>query len=105
MSITLGRQAAILAMATLLNTAAGAQGTWLGERDRIFAGFEQQPLTGVERQWLECARESELRLLDLGEAAVCSIAHEVFLRRRFEGDFSALLAWWKARRGPAATHP
>ena len=99
MSIAVGCRVAGLAVAALLSTAAGAQVAWLGERDRMLAVFERQPLIDLERQWLQCARESELRMLDFEEAMVCSITHEVLLRRRFAGDFSALLAWWQARRG------
>ena len=98
MSITLVRQIATAVVAGLLSASVDAQVAWLGERDRHFVAFERQPLADVERLYLQCARESEQRLLGPGEAAVCSIAGEVLLKRRFGGDFNALLAWWKVHR-------
>lgn len=98
MMTTFIRQVAAMAFVGLMSTAVSAQGAWLSERHQMFVALERQPVADVERLYLQCAREGEQRLLGFGEAAVCSIAHEVLLKRRFDGDFSALLAWWKAHR-------
>lgn len=47
----------------------------------------------VKLVYLNCSSQALERRLDGGEAAMCSIAYDVLLRRHFGGDFSALLAW------------
>jgi hypothetical protein len=39
--------------------------------------------------------------INLYEATVCSATGEALLKRRFNGDFGALLAWWRAQRQSA----
>ena len=66
--------------------------------ERIFAAFERLPIRNLESAYLHCARESEQRMLSVDEAAFCSIGSEVLKKRRFGGDFDAMLAWWKVHR-------
>ena len=82
----------------------------LGERERLLGRFEQEPLVVLERMYLRCARVSAERLMAFDEAAACSTASEALLKRRFDGDFAALLAWWRLHRddlsgGAADTQP
>jgi hypothetical protein len=48
--------------------------------------------------FLRCSRDAGERLLDNGDAALCSIGHEGLLRHGFDGNFDALLTWWRAHR-------
>jgi hypothetical protein len=98
MSTLPGRQFVTLIATVALSMTAGAQVTAFGERDGTFAAFERKSLAEVERFYLQCSRDAEQRLLGFGEAADCSIAHEVLLRRRFAGNFTAMLTWWQAYR-------
>lgn len=52
----------------------------------------------LESVYLQCDRESRVRLLGFGEAAHCSQVAEELLRRRFGGDFRRLIAWWQSQR-------
>ena len=88
--------AATVVVTCLLCTTAQAHP--LAERERLLARFGQEPLVVLERTYLRCARVSAQRLMALDEAAVCSTASEALLKRRFGGDFAALLAWWRLRR-------
>ncbi len=63
--------------------------------DQVAIAFEQAPIDHLESIYLRCAREAELRLLSVGEAALCSTASETLLKRRFGGDFDAMLSWWR----------
>ena len=70
----------------------------LDQHDRAVTHFVSQPLEQLELVYLRCSREAELRLLGMDEAAMCSIASEALLKRRFDGDFEAMLAWWRTNR-------
>jgi len=52
----------------------------------------------LKAAYLRCDRAATERLLDMGEAANCSVIHEELLRVGFGGDFKRLLAWWHAER-------
>lgn len=49
----------------------------------------------------QCLQASEARFLDGGSAALCSVRYEALLRHGFEGDFEALMAWWRRQRETA----
>ena len=70
----------------------------LDQHDRAVARFVSQPLDQLELVYLRCSREAETRLMGMDEAALCSIASEALLKRRFDGDFEAMLAWWRTNR-------
>lgn len=53
--------------------------------------------------YLACTRVSEERRLSFDEAAGCSVAAEMLKVRVFDGDFDALLAWWRASRDKHST--
>ncbi|MDO9166454.1 MAG: hypothetical protein Q7U13_10140 [Rhodoferax sp.] len=52
----------------------------------------------LKAAYLRCDRAATERLLDLGEAANCSVIYEELLRVGFGGDFKRLLAWWRVER-------
>lgn len=76
------------------------------DRAGSLARFEQLPSACLETLFLRCSREAGERMLDLGDAAICSYGYEALLKRRFGGDFNAMLAWWRAHReDPIAGQP
>lgn len=83
----------------VLAAAAGANdlSTWR-ERDTMRAHIEGLPDPDLERLFLRCSRESSERLMGFGEAAVCSFGFEALKKRKFGGDFNAMLAWWRLHR-------
>lgn len=52
----------------------------------------------LKRAYLRCSREAVQRTLGFGGIASCSIVYETLLRRLFEGDFYALIAWSREQR-------
>ena len=83
----------------LLAGAAGAVdlSTWR-DSDQLRAHLEQVPERDLERLFLRCSRESSERFMGFGEAALCSIGFEALKKRKFGGDFNAMLAWWRLHR-------
>jgi hypothetical protein len=92
------RRAMIIACA-LLSSAGLAQTTaepaaW----SQLHARLERMSERDLKAMYLRCSRDSSQRMLGFGEAARCSIGHEVLKKRSFGGDFNALLAWWRTHR-------
>jgi hypothetical protein len=88
--------------------AAGAEpanipGIGLGQRDRLITAFEQLPMARLEGVFMACDQASSARLMAMDEGALCAMAWDALLRRRFEGDVEALLAWWRAERSRRRT--
>lgn len=54
----------------------------------------QYTLFQLEEVFWVCDHASAVQGLDPETAAACVVATDEFRRRRFEGDFSAMLAWW-----------
>jgi len=67
-------------------------------RPEIVAQLGAVPAHELRRVYLACARESNQRLLEPGEAVVCTTVADTLLAREFHGNFEALLAWWRAQR-------
>lgn len=66
--------------------------------DQLRVHFERLSEPDLERLFLRCSRESSQRLMGFDEAAVCSTGFEALKKRKFGGDFSAMLAWWRLHR-------
>jgi hypothetical protein len=52
----------------------------------------------LERLFWDCDAQSMRDALSSSEAALCSTAYEELRRRRFDGDFERLHAWWRAHK-------
>jgi hypothetical protein len=55
-------------------------------------------LSALEREFWRCDHATTQGLLDLGTAKECSIVIEALKAGRFGGDFTAMLAWWRANK-------
>lgn len=53
----------------------------------------------IQVVYLNCSNQAMKRRLDGGEAAMCSLAYDVLLKRHFGGNFDALLAWSRQQAG------
>jgi hypothetical protein len=52
----------------------------------------------LKREYLRCERAAAEGGLDLASAAACSLLYEALRERVFNGDFDALVAWWRESR-------
>ena len=89
----------VIVASVALAGAAGADGlsTW---RDfgQLRTHVEHLPESDLERLFLLCSRESSQRLMGFDEAALCSVGFEALKKRKFGGDFDAMVAWWRLHR-------
>lgn len=73
--------------------------------------FEAAPPTGttapdaalhaLEAAFWRCDHAATQGLLDFGAAAICSRLTEELKRKRFDGDFEAMLLWWQRNKASA----
>ena len=56
-----------------------------------------------QRLVVDCDTAASRQLLDSGSAFSCSIGYEALLKRGFQGDFQAMLAWWRSREAAPST--
>jgi len=45
--------------------------------------------------YLDCARQTSVRRMDVDEAVYCQAVADVLMVRDFEGNLDLLLAWWR----------
>jgi hypothetical protein len=64
------------------------------------APFDRLPVAELKAHYLQCERAASRVVLDAGTAANCSLVYEALLQRAFDGDFAALLAWWRENKLP-----
>src|SRR5262245_40863467 len=101
--LVLGAAAAALALPAVGTTIDDSPIRLLAERERIMEHMERLPEHKLKRAYLLCAHVAGQRMLDHSEAAVCSMTGEVLKKTSFDGDFDALLAWWREHRHTAPT--
>ncbi len=96
--------AAMLAASPAANAATGAcelpaqEADVLAERDTLLQRYERLPQHCLQAIFRECTAASAQSLLDFGSAAVCSLGYEALLKNGFNGNFHALIAWWRSER-------
>lgn len=70
----------------------------LDSREETLAQFEALPPACLKSMFMACTAAASETFMDLGSAATCSIGYEALLKRGFDGNFNALMAWWRAER-------
>jgi hypothetical protein len=65
------------------------------ERDASLRYYQELPMHCLRAVFMRCSAQAGEGLLDLGNAVACSDGYEALLKREFNGDFRALLAWWR----------
>jgi hypothetical protein len=68
------------------------------ERDASSRYYQELPRHCLRAVFTRCSAQADEGLLDLGSAVACSDGYEALLKREFNGDFQALLAWWRQTR-------
>ena len=82
-----------LALVALLATAAFA-----AQAQPPASPLRAQPIGQLKETYLDCDRQTQVRLIPFADAAECSIVADELLARGFGGDFNQLLAWWRSQR-------
>ena len=87
---------ALLAL-TAMPTVAYAQSTGTGTQERA-----NMSVAELERDFWICDYAATTGPIDQSMAAPCSVVFEVLKARKFDGDFTAMLVWWRQHK--AARH-
>ena len=93
----------LLALATALLCLTGtaqAQNAAPSTHERLLAWADKRGADDLKDIYLRCAAFSSRTRMDQDAAALCSTVSEILMKRSFEGDFNALIAWWKAQPEP-----
>ena len=93
-----------LAAVSLLLVAAVAAPT-AARAEPLRVDVSTVPVDSLKETYLACDRLSRRTVLDFGTAVHCSTHSEALLRRGFDGDFEALLAWWRVASKADAETP
>jgi hypothetical protein len=56
------------------------------------------PMAELERAFWACDHAATVGRIDSGTAITCGALTETFKQRRFNGDFNAMLAWWRENK-------
>ncbi|RZU00630.1 hypothetical protein [Rivibacter subsaxonicus] len=54
----------------------------------------------LERAFWVCDHAATKQLIDMGTAAACSRLTEELKKKKFNGSFDAMLAWWRQNKAP-----
>jgi hypothetical protein len=57
-----------------------------------------QTIDQLKSTYIDCDRRASVAMLDFGDAANCSMAHEELKQRGFGGDWNRMLAWWQSEQ-------
>lgn len=90
---------AIAAMVIAASLAALGTQAWAQEQAAARSGLTA---TELERAFWICDHAATTRGVDGSTAITCSVITEDLQARKFNGDFSAMLAWWRQHK--AAEH-
>lgn len=74
----------------------------LAQREQLVDRFMRLPAPELKAVYMRCDDEAIERGMAFADAYMCSLAYEVLLKQTFDGDFDALLAWWRTQRIAAA---
>jgi hypothetical protein len=58
----------------------------------------ESPMAELEKAFWVCDHAATTRLIDSSTAITCGSVTEALKQRKFEGDFNALLAWWRQHK-------
>ena len=62
------------------------------------ASAPEQPAVDVERAFWACDHAASTRGVDSATGIACGIVTENLKATKFNGDFDAMLAWWRQRK-------
>ena len=88
--------AAIRTAAAVLLATSLAAGSVASSAQTIAA--TRLPLAELEKSFWTCDRAATINRVDSGTAITCGNLTEALKQRKFNGDFNAMLAWWRQHK-------
>lgn len=95
-AITGRRSSAMKATAAALIVAEAAG--WSGPSSAQTTIDTELHLNEIEKVFWVCDYAATIHLVDIGIAIPCSRATEALRQHKFDGDFNAMLAWWRQHK-------
>lgn len=92
-----GRRALAMKAVIAVLVTAGAAGWSAPGSAQMSIGMEL-PLADLEKAFWICDHAATSRRLDTSDASACASLTEALKQRKFDGDFKAMLAWWRLRK-------
>ena len=93
----MGRRWAAMRDASAVLIVASAAGWSAPSRAQGIAGADLR-LAELEKAFWVCDRAATIGRIDAGTASTCARFAEALKQRSFDGDFSAMLAWWRQHK-------
>ncbi len=94
---TIGLSSQAMRVATAALIVIGASGGSAPSRAQAIVG-EELRLEELEQAFWVCDYAATINLVDIHDAIHCSRLTEALRQRKFEGDFTAMLAWWQQHK-------
>jgi hypothetical protein len=91
------RRLAALKVAMAVLIVAGAAGWPTPSHAQAIVGTEAHA-TGLEKAFWACDHAATVGPIDTDSAIACGSVTETLKQRRFDGDFGAMLAWWRQHK-------
>jgi hypothetical protein len=60
--------------------------------------LEQIDEQTIEHAFWDCDARATVEVLPTGDAVLCAMLGDELKQRRFDGDFAAMLDWWRANK-------
>ena len=92
-----GRRSPAMKAAAAVLIATGATGWFTPSSAQAISGTELR-LTELEKVFWLCDHAATIGLIDTGAAITCGSLTEALKQRKFDGDFNAMLAWWRQHK-------
>lgn len=94
---TKGRRLPAMKTAAAVLIAAGAVGWSAPSSAQATIGTELR-MAELEKVFWACDRAATIGHIDTGTAITCGSLTEALKQRKFDGDFNAMLAWWRQHK-------
>jgi hypothetical protein len=96
-------RAALIAVLLVSTTGLAAQEftspqTVFGAREKWLTTFDRIPAPVLAAAFLHCDRAARKTMLNFEDGVRCAMASDALLKRVFNGNVDALIAWWLAHR-------
>lgn len=74
---------------------------WAGPVQAPSPPNASQDMAELESMFWQCDYAATQSALDVGSAQACVVVHDALRQRKFNGDFTQLLAWWHQHKAAA----
>jgi hypothetical protein len=92
-----GRRSSAMKVAAAVLIVADAAG-WSAPSSAQTTNGAELRLDELEKAFWVCDYAASIRLVDMGTAIPCSRVTEALRQHKFDGDFNAMLIWWRQHK-------